>query len=104
MKTHSLSNPIKLKDGEIERDIVDESMTPEKITDQRELLDEIQSVVDQLPPEQKEVIVLREFQGFSYEEISEISGVAVGTVKSRISRARKNMREKINDLSLAMNL
>ncbi|MCK4259858.1 MAG: sigma-70 family RNA polymerase sigma factor [Halanaerobiales bacterium] len=102
LKTQSLSDPIKLKDGEVEREIADDSMTPEKISDHRELRNEIQEVINQLPPEQKEVIVLREFQGFSYEEIAEVSGIAVGTVKSRISRARRSIRKNLKD-QIAMN-
>lgn len=100
LKTHSLSDPIQVKDGEIERDIPDNSMTPEEHSINQELRDQIQTVLDDLPSEQKEVIVLRELQGFSYEEISEITDVAIGTVKSRISRARRNMRTELNKLVL----
>ncbi|AZR73789.1 hypothetical protein BBF96_10565 [Anoxybacter fermentans] len=98
LKIRSLSEPIRYKDGEIEQEILDESMTPERISINRELRDEIQAVIDKLPDEQKEAIVLREFQGFSYEEIAEIVGVALGTVKSRISRARRNIREELSNL------
>lgn len=98
VKTHSLSQPIQVKDGEIEREIVDDSMIPEDISINRELRDEIQGIIDKLPDDQKEVIVLRELQGFSYEEIAEIIGVALGTVKSRISRGRRNLREELGSL------
>lgn len=98
VQADSLSEPVQFTDGEVEREIADESMTPETLSLKRELNDEIQAVVDQLPPEQKEAIVLREFQGFSYEEIAEISGVSLGTVKSRISRARMSMRKGLSTL------
>ncbi len=103
IKAHSLSEPIRVKDGEIERDIVDDSMIPEDISLQRELRDEIQEVINNLPEEQKEVIVLREIQGFSYEEIAEIVGVAIGTVKSRISRGRRNLRQELDSLISSLN-
>lgn len=94
----SLSEPIHMEDGDLEREIADESMTPEILSLNRELHDEIQAVIDELPAEQKEVIVLRELQEFSYEEIAEIAGVSLGTVKSRISRARMNMRKSLSIL------
>lgn len=94
----SISEPIHFEDGELEREIADESMAPETMSLHRELHDEIQAVIEQLPTEQKEAIILRELQGFSYEEIAEIAGVSLGTVKSRISRARMNMRKGLSVL------
>jgi RNA polymerase sigma-70 factor (ECF subfamily) len=49
-------------------------------------------VLDTMPPEMREVIVLRELQGLSYDEMSEVIGVPVGTVMSRLSRARKRLQ------------
>ena len=49
--------------------------------------------LDRLPPEFREAIVLREIQGLSYKEISEVAGVPVGTVMSRLSRARARLQE-----------
>lgn len=103
VKTQSLSEPIQTKDGELERELVDVSMIPEEISLNRELQDEIQEVIGKLPPEQKEAIILREFDGFNYDEIAEITGVAIGTVKSRISRARRNLRSELNKLVLRNN-
>ncbi len=51
--------------------------------------------LDRLHPDQKEVIVLREFQGLAYEEIAEIVGVPVGTVRSRLFRARADLRDRL---------
>ena len=48
----------------------------------------LHQALDRLPPEFREVIVLRELQGMSYKEIGEVTGVPVGTVMSRLSRAR----------------
>ena len=53
--------------------------------------------VDRLPPEFREVIVLREFQGLSYKEISDVAGVPVGTVMSRLARARTRLQEALRD-------
>jgi RNA polymerase sigma-70 factor (ECF subfamily) len=51
--------------------------------------------LDELPAEFREVIVLRELQGFSYKEIGEITGVPVGTVMSRLSRARQRLQRAL---------
>jgi RNA polymerase sigma-70 factor (ECF subfamily) len=51
--------------------------------------------LDHLGPEFREVIVLRELQGMSYKEISDIAGVPVGTVMSRLSRARQRLQEAL---------
>jgi RNA polymerase sigma-70 factor, ECF subfamily len=52
---------------------------------------ELQSALAQLPDDQREAIVLVGASGFSYQEVAEICGVAVGTVKSRVSRAREKL-------------
>jgi RNA polymerase sigma-70 factor (ECF subfamily) len=53
--------------------------------------------VDRLDPEHREVVVLRELQDLSYEEIAEATGVPVGTVRSRLFRARAELRERMAD-------
>jgi RNA polymerase sigma-70 factor (ECF subfamily) len=51
--------------------------------------------LDRLGPEFREVIVLRELQGLSYKEIGDVTGVPVGTVMSRLSRARRRLQEAL---------
>lgn len=51
--------------------------------------------IAELPPEFREVIVLRELEGLSYKEIAEVAGVPVGTVMSRLSRARRRLEEAL---------
>lgn len=57
--------------------------------------DAIRSALDQLAPEFREVIVLREVEGMSYQEIGEVAGVPVGTVMSRLSRARNRLQQAL---------
>lgn len=59
---------------------------------------QIQSAIDSLAEEFKEVVILRDVEGISYEEISDITGYNPGTVKSKISRGRKHLREKLKGL------
>jgi RNA polymerase sigma-70 factor (ECF subfamily) len=54
---------------------------------------DMQAALDQLPDEQREAVLLVAASGFSYEETAEICGVAVGTIKSRVNRARAKLAE-----------
>lgn len=65
---------------------------PEEYVDSAETMDEIACALNKLSDEHKEVIVLRDIEGFSYAEIADILEVEEGTVKSRIARARKKFR------------
>jgi len=58
----------------------------------------IQNAINNLPNKFREVVVLRDIEGFSYEEISEIIKVPLGTVKSRVNRARLRLQEDLNFL------
>ncbi len=59
-------------------------------------LNDFKKALDTLPADQKEAIILIGASGFSYEEAAEIAGTAVGTMKSRVSRARLRMQEILN--------
>jgi RNA polymerase sigma-70 factor (ECF subfamily) len=58
---------------------------------------EIQRALNGLPEDQRLVIVLADIQGLSYDEIAEVTHTSLGTVKSRISRARFKMRDSLLD-------
>jgi RNA polymerase sigma-70 factor (ECF subfamily) len=55
----------------------------------------IKKAIKALPQEQNQVIVLRDIQGLSYKEIADITGLNLGTVKSRLARARLELRKKL---------
>lgn len=57
---------------------------------------DLRQALDALPFEFREVIVLRELEGLSYKEIGEVTGVPVGTVMSRLSRARKRLQRSLS--------
>lgn len=65
---------------------------PESVSVRKELGDSIRGAVAQLPPDQREVVLLREYEDMSYAEISAVLGCAEGTVKSRLARAREHLR------------
>src|SRR5512136_3131267 len=67
--------------------------SPEAFAQRRELNRAIQAGIAQLPPDQRIVLVLSDVQGMSYEEIAQATGANLGTVKSRLSRARGRLRD-----------
>ncbi len=68
-------------------------LTPEQESEREERRTEIESVVDELPSAYRELIVLRHSHDLSYDEIAEVTGLPLGTVKNRLFRARDAMRE-----------
>ncbi len=74
---------------------------PDRVLDQKELANRLQSALDHLPFDQRTAIVLREVDGLSYEEIAFSLGVAVGTVKSRLTRARQALRLELREARTA---
>lgn len=69
-------------------------LTPEQESERRERSTEIESVVRALPANYRELIILRHSQDLSYEEIVEVTGLPLGTVKNRLFRAREMMRQQ----------
>lgn len=102
IKKHRKSNVFSLNaqmdeegDSYIEN-IKDDAPTPEEILDSEETKKLVQHALDKLSPNHKAVLVLRDINGLSYEEIAEILMLSTGTVKSRINRARNALYEIIS--------
>src|SRR5881397_3028373 len=74
---------------------------PDRMLAQKELARTLQTALDRLPFDQRTAIVLREIDGLSYEEIAYSLGVAVGTVKSRLTRARQALRAELREVRIA---
>jgi RNA polymerase sigma-70 factor (ECF subfamily) len=71
---------------------------PDRLVRQKQLGEQIRAALDRLPFDQKTAIVLREIDGLSYDEIGFSLGIAVGTVKSRLARAREGLRAQLRDV------
>jgi len=71
--------------------------SPDRDAQQADWFRQLDAALDALPFEQRSAFVLAEIQGLSYEEVSRIEGVHLGTVKSRISRARDKLRALLRD-------
>jgi RNA polymerase sigma-70 factor (ECF subfamily) len=82
-------------DPELLDDLPADEDDPETRLIRGELQAELTRVVDALPLPFREVIVLREIQELSYQEIAEVTGVPVGTVMSRLSRARRRLQRAL---------
>jgi RNA polymerase sigma-70 factor, ECF subfamily len=74
-----------------------EARSPDRLLGQKQLAERIRVALDQLPFDQRTALVLREIDGLSYEEIGYSLGIAVGTVKSRLARARESLRGQLRD-------
>jgi RNA polymerase sigma factor (sigma-70 family) len=71
----------------------DPAERPDEFVERQELGDTIQAGILTLPVEQRTVLVLSDVQGLSYNEIAEVTGLSLGTVKSRLSRGRARLRD-----------
>ena len=74
-----------------------ETETPQDATITQEFLDRIAASMELLNEKHREILILRNLQNNSYEEIASILGISVGTVKSRIARARESLRNKMGN-------
>lgn len=82
--------------GSLVEEVADWSRNAEGLVLDAELARAIETAADALPDEHREVFVLRDLEGLSYEEISEVTGQSVPSVKSRLHRARLSMRSAID--------
>lgn len=85
-------------DGEEHQiEIADDSVSasPESRLEQSETTLAVRRAIAKLPEDQRQVVILRDIDGYSYEEISEMLSLGIGTVKSRISRARSRLKSML---------
>ena len=78
--------------------IVDKDNLPDKKLEQKEKIKRIQEAINSLPADQKTMVILRDIEGFSYDEIANITKNMLGTVKSKLSRARQGLRNKLEGI------
>jgi RNA polymerase sigma-70 factor, ECF subfamily len=78
--------------------ITDNRPVPDKTLEQKEKMARIQEALNSLPSDQKTVVILCDIEGLSYEEIARITKNRLGTVKSKLSRARLGLRNKLEGI------
>lgn len=92
-RQESLDAPIYTDDSRITRELADDSEGPSDGYERMELQGELGRALSELPPEFRSAVILCDVQGFSYEEIAQILGCSIGTVRSRIHRGRRQLRQ-----------
>jgi RNA polymerase sigma-70 factor (ECF subfamily) len=90
---YSVDNPIQVADGQIPADPPASEPSALDRLEARDVQQQVQGCINALDAEFREVLILRDIQGFSYDEISAMLKVLEGTVKSRLFRAREAMRD-----------
>lgn len=82
-------------DETVAHQLIDQSESPQSYVERMELGGLIEYGIQLLPPDQRLVLVLCDIHGYAYDEIAEMTGFPMGTVKSRISRARTKLRDHL---------
>jgi RNA polymerase sigma-70 factor (ECF subfamily) len=95
-----IDEALTMDDGEMSRQIADTADGPEQALERVEIQRAVQESINSLDPEYRVVLVMREIQGYSYQEIADALGINLGTVKSRLNRARHALKEKFGSLEL----
>ena len=88
------SSSLTVEDDEgenVQLDVADESQSPEALLERKLTREAVRRGLQELPDEQRQILLLREIEGLSYDEIGEAMDLEPGTVKSRIFRARKKL-------------
>ncbi len=75
--------------------ISDRAPTPDVLLEQKDALSKVEELLNELTPQQKEIITLRDIEGYTYQEIADIIEVSVDQVKVNLHRARKALRTKL---------
>ncbi len=83
--------------NEVQREIADNSGNPDAMVEKKYNGMLVNDALNKLDDDYKTIIVLRDIQGFAYNEIAEILSCNLGTVKSRLNRARKNLKQLLED-------
>lgn len=99
-KRPSAPNAIESEDGETfnETDSLSDIGTPESMVASREIAEAVNAAIEELPEELRTAIVLREIEGMSYEDIAQTMGCPIGTVRSRIFRAREAIAQRLRPI------
>jgi RNA polymerase sigma-70 factor (ECF subfamily) len=95
-KTVSMDEDVQTEDGSLPRDFADWSPNPEQQYKQAELKEILQKTIQGLPPGFRTVFTLRDVEGLSTEETAEALNLSIPAVKSRLLRARLQLRERLS--------
>lgn len=92
-----IDEKIETADGEMEMQLEDTAKGPEHLAEDEELKRKITNCIRKLPIDQRTMIILRDIKGFTYMEIAEMTKINLGTVKSKINRARTALKQILEE-------
>lgn len=96
----SLDEPLTTEKGQLPRQVTDDALDPEEELERLELKAAVQKGINSLKEEYRIIIILRDIQDLAYEDIAEVLNLSLGTVKSRLNRARLALRSVLSDMEL----
>ena len=94
----SLEEYIELDENSVARQVEDSGPTPDVVAEAHERTELLQQAIASLPDYQRTMVILYHTEGLAYDEIAEVLSLPIGTVKSRLNRARQTLREKLEPL------
>lgn len=95
----SVDEPVRIGEDEVYRELAAAEGNPEQMLENKEFSGLVRLALGELPREYRAVLVLREIEGYSYEEVAAILKCSLGTVKSRLNRARQILKQKVTVLA-----
>lgn len=96
----SLDEPVEVDDGELGRQFADSGETPHEAAERRETQREVQEAILRLDEDYRVVLIMRDINNLSYEEIAATLRLPLGTVKSRLNRARAALKDILGAMEL----
>ncbi len=94
----SIDEPLETAEGKLKREFESSCPNPKKVLEEKEKQSLVIKALFSLNPEYKEIIILRDIEGLEYKEIAKILNIDLGTVKSRLNRARNILKEKLEKI------
>jgi len=91
----SLDNPVATEQGQLRREVRDTAAGPAELVERREAEAAVHRAIGLLPDDYRAVVLLRDIEGLSYSDLAQVLGWPMGTVKSRLNRARARLREML---------
>jgi RNA polymerase sigma-70 factor (ECF subfamily) len=95
IKADSIDEKLNINGDEIDRDIADWSYNPESMLEKKDLQDAVSKAISSLSQQHREVVILHHIEGLDVNEIARDLDIPVGTVKSRLARAREELKRKL---------
>lgn len=96
----SLDEPLETGDGEVSREIAASDDGPQEHLEQVEFREVVDQAFKRIQPEYRAALILREIEGYNYDDIAHLLDCSLGTVKSRINRGRKALKKELEKLGL----